>query len=165
MTYFDDNNNPSVLPYYHLYPLSCVAPMSADDDLLKCIFTKDFSGLSDAIQRGANVNLMHGQMCPLHFAVVLGSTEVVNTLLRAGANPNAQDSIGWTAAHFASAIGSVDHATILESLIANGANIAATDKSGRTPAQYASESGNFATMQVLRDNAGHTRSSVGPPTP
>ncbi|PNH11371.1 Serine/threonine-protein kinase TNNI3K [Tetrabaena socialis] len=61
----------------------------------------------------------------LHYASLNGSKEVVEALLRAGADMAAKGKDGWTALHYASLKGSKE---VVEALLRAGADVAAKDK-------------------------------------
>ncbi|MBM3618231.1 MAG: hypothetical protein FJX23_06760 [Alphaproteobacteria bacterium] len=73
-------------------------------DLLRAIQGRDEDGVVDALHRGADVNFNNfevSRMSPLHFAVNSGSPNIVATLLRWGADPNAETIRGYTPLHAA----------------------------------------------------------------
>ena len=45
------------------------------------------------VQAGAKVNISAGGATPLHVAADNGSTEIINCLLKAGADPNVTDEV------------------------------------------------------------------------
>lgn len=47
------------------------------------------------IQAGAKVNVSAGGATPLHIAADNGSPEIINCLLKAGADPNSIDEVCW----------------------------------------------------------------------
>lgn len=44
-------------------------------------------------QAGARVNIIAGGATPLHIAADIGSPEIINCLLKAGADPNLTDEV------------------------------------------------------------------------
>lgn len=46
------------------------------------------------MQAGANVNIIAGGATPLHIAADIGNLEIINCLLKAGADPNIADEVG-----------------------------------------------------------------------
>lgn len=47
------------------------------------------------MQAGAKVNFTAGGVTPLHIAADNGNPEIINCLLKAGADPNAIDEVCW----------------------------------------------------------------------
>lgn len=45
------------------------------------------------MQAGARVNIIAGGATPLHIAADIGSPEIINCLLKAGADPNVTDEV------------------------------------------------------------------------
>lgn len=90
------------------------------------------------IEAGADVNLPAGQqqLTPLHMAAQENDSDMVWMLMRASAQPNAQDVKGQTPLHLAVTVSA--HLSI-PTLIAGGADVEALDGSGRTPLQLAAE--------------------------
>ena len=71
-------------------------------------------------------------MTALHWASQEGKIDMVQILVKVGANVEAKDKDGYnggTSLHFASWRG---HAAVVQTLLQHGANVAATDKYGRT---------------------------------
>jgi len=67
---------------------------------------------------------------PLHYAAAEGDAARVQDLLRAGANPNAQDDNSWSPLHFAAqAVSTAAVAALIEA----GADVDALDRFGNTP--------------------------------
>jgi ankyrin repeat protein len=85
----------------------------------------------------------------LHYAAADGDDSSLEQLLRAGANPNAQDDSGWTALHFAAQFRS---ATCARALLAAGAEVDLRDAHGNTPLSTAvfHSRGDGAVIMVLR---------------
>jgi ankyrin repeat protein len=86
-------------------------------------------------------------------ADVLARNEgVVNLLLKAGADPNATDSMtGKNTLHYAAALG---HAPLVEALLRYRARVDATDSRGETPLGYALRQDQPAVVKVLRAAGG-----------
>ena len=51
---------------------------------------------SSVVQAGGKVNISAGGATPLHIAADNGSAEIINCLLKAGADPNATDEVKVT---------------------------------------------------------------------
>ena len=78
----------------------------------------------------------------LHWAVSPQRTEIVTTLLEAGANPNVPDNDGYTPLHDVAEMGDCPPArTMLEVLLAAGADPSRQEKNGRTPSELAESMG------------------------
>lgn len=73
--------------------------------LLSAVAAGALACLEQLIQAGANVNIFAGGTTPLHIAADNGSTDLVNCLLKAGADPNATDEDGQKAVEVAATRG------------------------------------------------------------
>ena len=82
----------------------------------------------------------------LRAQVLEGHTAVVELLLAAGADVDAESNIGETALHYAAAYG---HADVVELLVSAGANVNAQDKDGWTALFWASFKGYVAVVELL----------------
>ena len=83
----------------------------------------------------------------LHLAVRLGTPEVVNELIDAGADIDAQDAAGIAPLHLAAQRGDFD---IINELIDAGANVNVRTNLGLTPSDFAQASDDIAVSEVLR---------------
>ena len=95
---------------------------------------------------GTNPNGFNTTYVPLHFAARYSQTEVVRTLLDAGANPNSVGNMGQTA--LMEAINSHNLETT-RLLISRGADLTQADSSGRTSLSYAVRQHNPAIVELL----------------
>ena len=95
-------------------------------------------------------------------AASAGDTETVETLLKHGANINAQDNDGGTALIWAAVNG---HTKTVETLLKHGADINAQDNEGVTALMHAASAGDTKTVKILlkhganinvQDNEGYT---------
>jgi ankyrin repeat protein len=88
------------------------------------------------LAHGADVNAQTAAgQTPLMEAALNGRTDIVKTLLRNSANPNAQETTsGYTALMLASM---KDHAEIVTLLLDHGADVNAQDKQGNTALTFA----------------------------
>ena len=101
------------------------------------------------LQRGANVELESRnamRLRALHSAAAGGSTEVVERLLQAGADPNARQRGGYTPLHAAAAAGRLD---MLRALLSHGADPSAVTDDGKTARELALGAGKVAVVQAL----------------
>ena len=83
---------------------------------------------------------------PLVVASFFGVGVVVQRLLEAGADANAQDKDGWTPLHWASSDG---HEAVVQRLLEAGADASVQDEGGWTPLHWASSNGQEAVVQRL----------------
>ncbi|CAG5123838.1 unnamed protein product, partial [Candidula unifasciata] len=83
---------------------------------------------------------------PLHCAAAKGNTGIVEILLKAKANVNAEDEENWSPLHFAANTG---HKKIVEILVRAGAHINATCKLGNTPVFYSNANGYHEVSKYL----------------
>merc|ERR1711970_1686531 len=88
----------------------------------------------------------------LHFAAAKGYTDVVQLLLRHGADPDQKDMLGNTALHLAAC---TNHVPVVTLLLRAGTDITTLDNNGRTPLQLAQ-----AKLKILqRSSSTHTEMS------
>lgn len=96
--------------------------------LAEVAMTGDISLHKKLVEAGADVALLHGSKIPLLIAVASGNKEIVTSLLREHADPNAVDSSGTTALILAARGG---HKDICLLLLEAGASAKGTDAHGR----------------------------------
>ncbi|MEC4896092.1 MAG: ankyrin repeat domain-containing protein [Oscillatoria sp. PMC 1051.18] len=88
-------------------------------------------------------------------AAKAGHTEIVQSLLEAGANPNYQDEANYTALALAA---ENNHFAIVQALVAAGADVNLAEISGNTPLLLACEKGAVEIGEfLLRENADFTQ--------
>ncbi|NXI21469.1 ANR11 protein, partial [Sterrhoptilus dennistouni] len=82
----------------------------------------------------------------LHRAVIHQDINLVDRIIKAGGNVNAQDYAGLTALHIASVEGFYEIANLL---LKAGANVNATQKEQITPLQDAVKEGHYKVYSIL----------------
>jgi len=88
-----------------------------------------------------------GSVRPLHVAATEGHAEVVDLLVKAGANVNAANQWGVTPIYLAAAWGRKE---VVALLIARGADIHVKEQNGETPLQAATRKGHEGVMELLK---------------
>lgn len=96
-----------------------------------------------AVGRNATANQ------PLHAAVAGKRHELVQLLLDAGAEVNAQDGDGWTPLNLAAHEGAAETVALL---LARGADPSIANRAGQTPLQTAEREGRAETAALLREH-------------
>jgi hypothetical protein len=106
------------------------------------------------LEGGADVSELdrHGATF-LHGACHRGQLEIARLLVRAGAAPDARNTLGRTPLHLACSSYSHFRKTGLVRLLVEegGADIDARDRRGRTPLHYAAQSGDRGTIALLAE--------------
>ncbi|CAL1541588.1 unnamed protein product [Lymnaea stagnalis] len=102
--------------------------------------------VQDAIDNGADVNLIWQGQTALFFATQHCNLEMLKLLLQAGAKPSAINKDGLTPLHKACEKGAYD---IVQLLIDAGSDVNVSSKYGRTPLLYAVQYGNLALVLLL----------------
>ncbi|KAK3237737.1 hypothetical protein CYMTET_52207, partial [Cymbomonas tetramitiformis] len=95
---------------------------------------------------GADANAGYQVATPLHLAAGLGQEQVVKSLLRAGALPDARGKDGYTVVHTAAGAGNI---SVLHVLWRFGANMEATDAEGATPMHIAAKSNRDQVIAMM----------------
>jgi ankyrin repeat protein len=137
------------------------APTADELALLKAAYAGDLQKVQTLVG-GANINAqsnefydmgMHQDVTPLMCAAAQGHLEVVNWLLKHGANHAAETMLtkseggpGTQALHFAAAGG---HEAVVIALLDAGANLNAEGRSGRTPLISALGQGKLSCTRLL----------------
>lgn len=98
---------------------------------------------------------------PLHMAVRGASPlELAQLLVEAGADPNAEESGGWTALHSAAGSGNL---ALVQFLLARGARAWTEAYDMTRPLDFAIERGHLEIVRVLKRQPRRTRASGGRP--
>ena len=121
----------------------------ADRRVVDAAAQGDGAAVRGLLQQGADVNAPHGDgMSALHWAAEHGDVTVVDMLIYAGANVEAETRIGaYTPLHVASRGG---HVAVVRSLLeARAAVDARTTDGGTTALHLAAASGDIDTIRVL----------------
>lgn len=101
------------------------------------------------LQRGASVETVSQnpmRLRPIHSAAAGGSTEIVERILAAGADPDARQQGGFTALHAAAHAGRVD---MVRALLSHGADPDLRTDEGRTARDLAAAQGHVAVVKGL----------------
>lgn len=130
--------------------------------LAVCASDEDHTGaVLLLLQKGADPNAVtRDGLSPLYLAANSGSTSLVRSLLKYGADPNVKvNNEGYTALHAAVATGETEMVKIL---IEVGADVNVTDDTGDTPLHGAARSENIQMADILIEggaslNATNTR--------
>lgn len=124
-------------------------------EMLKAVELGQDNVLSSLISKGANLHLLQGRQVHkyhaqldtlLHTAVKMGRKEVVEILLEAGADPNAQNRRMQSPLHYSVYTGDIDIARIL---LNSGAKIDAFDDDGATVFLWAAYIGTLPHCDFL----------------
>ncbi|KAJ3003600.1 palmitoyltransferase akr1 [Thoreauomyces humboldtii] len=106
------------------------------------------------IIKGAEIDAIGGdlQATPLHWAARSGHIQMVNLLLKAGANPALKDNQGYNALHLAAHAG---HALMTVFLLAYGMDVDSADSMGRTALMWSAYQGNSydTVIELIRSGA------------
>lgn len=130
-----------VAPVYSMDP--CSALRRAIDDNKIDIVQELVKSYPDMINQ--SIFMCH-RWTPLFLAVIHGHQEIVEILIKAGADPNKQDDRGMTSLHWAAYFG---HQPIVKTLIQSGAQLDIVDNEGWTALHKATSEGHRQIVKVL----------------
>jgi hypothetical protein len=109
--------------------------------------------LHDLLRKGANPNWRETRSwyywSPLHVAAVDGHLDVVDTLVKAGADVNMADWDQWTPLHYAAYQGRPKHVKVARRLLDAGADVYEQTWNGKTPLALARAYNNTDAVAVL----------------
>ena len=91
------------------------------------------------IRSGYNINKKHEEdgTVPIHAAAVCGQTDIVDLLMKEGANVRSKDDFGYEPLHYAAFNG---HQETVNLLIAYGASVEVKNNNGESPIDLARQS-------------------------
>ncbi|KAM7439076.1 Protein fem-1 B [Porites harrisoni] len=105
------------------------------------------------ITNGADVNAFtNDKFTPLIIASNCNNLNVVNSLIKYGANIHLVDRCGRTALHYSITVVDHDSVTVLRSLIKNGADVNALTNDNCSPLMMSSLSGSVNVVTILVEN-------------
>ncbi|XP_028631599.1 2-5A-dependent ribonuclease [Grammomys surdaster] len=119
--------------------------------LLEAVNKGDVVRVQQLLDQGADVNVCDKSWgwTPLHNAVQIGSVDIVNLLLRHGADPHRRKKNGATPFIIAGIHGDV---RLLQILLSRGADVNECDENGFTAFMEAAERGNVEALRFLFAN-------------
>lgn len=108
-------------------------------------FSGDDDDVEQLIERGADVNRLHGTLLPLHCACMVSDSFVLKLLIRKGARVNDYDGYERTALHYAAE----RDVFCVEMLLEHGADINIGDGNFDTPLHWATFKNNIQCVKLL----------------
>jgi ankyrin repeat protein len=102
--------------------------------------------LDHLVKRGIDMRFLDKQLIPLQEAASHGHLEIVDYLLKYGADPARKNDRGWTALHAAAFGGNPD---VVRNLLATGMETSVRDNEGRRPIDLAEEQGHEDVIRIL----------------
>lgn len=116
--------------------------------LHRAVTAQNLNAVHDALMadmRAANRKITNG-MTALHLAVLIGNLQIVEELIRGGANPHADDDIGDTPLHIAARTGNL---LVAEYLLRQFVDADVQDDEWRTPLHWAAWNNDLDMIQML----------------
>lgn len=142
-----NNNNPQERPTF-----SSNGKTSGADDysLIKAVKKEDIELVQELLERGADVNFQDkdGGWTPLHNAVQSGRKDIVDLLLRFGADPCRRKKNGATPFIIAGLVGNVE---LLQLFLSKGADVNESDENGFTAFMEAASYGKVDALRFLHE--------------
>ncbi|XP_026160789.1 cyclin-dependent kinase 4 inhibitor C isoform X2 [Mastacembelus armatus] len=134
-----------------------MAERSVSDQLCSAAANGNLSDVFILLQNGADVNGFNRFERTALQVVKLGSTPVVEVLLKKGANPNLRDPVlNLTVTHDAARDGYVD---TVSALLQNGADANLVDGQGNLPLHLAAKQGHLEVVKVLIEHTANLHAS------
>jgi ankyrin repeat protein len=131
---------------------SCVADLGSQSEpytrLHKCILGITSESV-DIVARQSRLSINETDSIgrtALHWATYMGDANIINTLLRCGADPDVFDKSSTTPLHAAAGLGSMPCVT---ALIYSGADLESRNRFGATPLHYAFQQGHMDVIEAL----------------
>jgi ankyrin repeat protein len=129
-----------------------------DEELFSAFEKKNIEKAKELIDKGANINYQKNDgRTALSMASDMGlepQVELVDFLLKNGADVNIPDDSGYAPLHYSTRIGS--WIKITELLVKNGADVNAKQFLGLTPFHFAAETGSLKLVKFLIENGADT---------
>jgi ankyrin repeat protein len=116
--------------------------------LISIVALDDLAGLQATLQPGT---ISSGDLDKALFAASgVDDSCIISLLLKAGANPNAQNSDGKTPLMYAAGFGA---AAVVRALLSGGARAETKDRAGKSAAFFAEKAGHSSIVELLESYA------------
>lgn len=135
-------------------PVSCSSGTATVEDnfeLIEAVSKEDVGKIQQLLHRGADVNFQEdtGGWTPLHNAVQCGRKDIVELLLRHGADPHQRKRNGATPFIIAGIMGNVE---LLQLFLSKGADVNECDSNGFTAFMEAAGHGKVEALRFLYES-------------